>query len=50
MTIRVVPPLVDAVGWEFVFVALVPGPVVGVVSMMRLRRLPEAAAMAGGKR
>ncbi len=50
VTIRVVPPLVDAVGWEFVFVALVPGPVVGVVSMMRLRRLPEAAAMAGGKR
>lgn len=50
VTIRVVPPLVDAVGWEFVFVALVPGPVVGVVSMMRLRRLPEAAAMAGGRR
>ena len=26
------------------------GPVIGTIAMMRLRSLPEAAALAGGKR
>jgi MFS family permease len=50
VTIRLVPELVDLVGWRWVFVALVPGPVFGIVSMQLLRRLPEATKMASGNR
>jgi MFS family permease len=49
-TIRMIPPLVDRVGWQHAFMFLAPGPVFGIVSMLRLRRLPEAEKMAGGKR
>jgi MFS family permease len=50
LTIRLIPPLVDWVGWQWAFVALVPGPVVGIVSMVRLRALPAATRMASGNR
>jgi MFS family permease len=49
-TIRMIPPLVDRIGWERAFMALALGPVFGIVSMLRLRRLPEAERMAGGRR
>jgi MFS family permease len=49
-TIRMIPPLVDRIGWEHAFMFLAPGPVFGIVSMLRLRGLPEAERMAGGKR
>jgi MFS family permease len=49
-TIRLVPPLVDRFGWENAFLVLALGPVFGIWSMLRLRRLPEAARMASGKR
>jgi MFS family permease len=49
-TIRIIPPLVDRVGWEWAFAVLALGPAFGVRSMLRLRRLPEAERMAGGKR
>jgi MFS family permease len=49
-TIRMIPPLVDHVGWEWAFVVLVPGPIFGIVSMLRLRALPESEAMASGNR
>jgi hypothetical protein len=44
------PPLVDRIGWERAFMALALGPVFGIVSMLRLQRLPEAARTAGGRR
>lgn len=50
LTIRVVPPIVDLVGWKWVFVVLAPGPIFGVWSMARLRRMPEASKMASGNR
>ena len=50
VTIRLVPELVDLVGWRWVFVVLVPGPVFGIASMQLLRRLPEATKMASGNR
>jgi MFS family permease len=50
VTIRVVPSLVERIGWNYAFLILVPGPVFGAVSMWRLRRLPEAARMASGNR
>lgn len=49
-TIRMVPPLVERVGWEWAFAALAIGPIFGIASMARLRRLPEAARMASGKK
>ena len=49
-TIRLIPPLVERVGWEWAFVLLVLGPLFGIGSMLRLRSLPEAVKMAGGKR
>jgi MFS family permease len=50
LTIRLLPLLVDAVGWRYAFVFLAPGPFLGIVAMMRLRSLPEAAKIAGGRR
>lgn len=50
LTIQVIPPLVEAVGWEYVFMVLALGPAFGVWSMWRLRRLPEALCLASGHR
>lgn len=50
VTIRVIPPLVDWLGWQWVFGVLALGPAVGIYGMFRLRRLPEAGKMASGKR
>jgi MFS family permease len=49
-SIRIIPPLVARVGWEWAFVVLALGPVFGAVSMWRLRALPEARRMASGNR
>lgn len=49
-TIWLVPPLVRATGWGWAFGALAVGPALGVLAMARLRGLPEAARMAGGRR
>ena len=48
-SIDLVPRLVAAAGWSAMAV-LALGPVVGVASMLRLRRLPEAERLAGGRR
>ncbi|MCF3973721.1 MFS transporter [Paracoccus sp. EGI L200073] len=37
-------------GWQWAFVVLVPGPLVGAAAMLRLRALPEARRLAGGRR
>ena len=37
VSIRMMPLLVDRVGWEWAFVFLAPGPMLGIVAMMRLR-------------
>jgi hypothetical protein len=42
--------LVGVVGWRWAFAVLAIGPALGVLAMGRLRTLPEAAAMAGGRR
>jgi len=49
-TIWLVPPLVRWAGWPIAFATLALGPALGVVAMGRLRRLPEAARLAGGRR
>lgn len=47
-----VVPVIAALlgGWQWAFLILVPGPVIGTLAMLRLRRLPEAEALAGGAR
>jgi MFS family permease len=49
-TIRIVPALVETVGWRRVFLVLAAGPAVGIFSMARLRALPEASRLASGRR
>jgi MFS family permease len=43
-------PVVNLIGWRWAFATLAVGPVLGVVAMARLRAAPEAARMAGGRR
>jgi hypothetical protein len=49
-TIRLIPPLVNLVGWRFAFAFLAVGPVIGIWAMLRLRRSPAAEQLAGGRR
>ncbi len=49
-SIQLVPLVVDVSGWPGAFVMLAIGPALGTVAMLRLRRLPEAAQLAGGRR
>jgi len=49
VSIQLIPVVVDAVGWRWAFAPLAVGPLVGTLSMQWLRRLPEAASLAGGR-
>ena len=40
----------DGAGWRLAFASLAIGPAIGIVAMWRLRLLPEAVRMAGGRR
>ena len=48
-TIRLVPVMVARAGWPYAFMILALGPFVGIWAMLKLRRLPEAARLAGGR-
>ncbi|MDX1380028.1 MAG: hypothetical protein R3233_02855, partial [Xanthomonadales bacterium] len=50
VTIHALPPLLDLLGWRYAFMVLALGPAFGIWAMARLRTLPEAARMAGGRR
>jgi MFS family permease len=43
VSIGMMPPLVERFGWEWAFVFLAPGPLLGIVAMMRMRRMSVAA-------
>ena len=49
-SIRLIPPLVDLVGWRFAFSSLAFGPLIGVWAMLALRRLPNADKLARGQK
>ncbi|WP_419167463.1 MFS transporter [Candidatus Palauibacter sp.] len=49
-TIRLIPVWESALGWGWAFAPLVIGPALGTWSMLALRRRPEAARIAGGRR
>ncbi|HMB53192.1 MAG TPA: MFS transporter [Thermoanaerobaculia bacterium] len=50
VTLRLVPALVEPLGWRWLFTVLAIGPAFGIWAMLRLRGLPEAERMAGGRR
>jgi hypothetical protein len=50
VTIRLVPSAERWLGWRYAFALLTLGPAVGIWAMARLRRVPEAARMACGRK
>jgi len=50
VSIELVPRFENLVGWRYAFTILAIGPLFGVISMLRLRSLPEAEQIAHGKR
>jgi MFS family permease len=50
ISIELISRIEKLVGWRYAFAILAPGPLFGVISMLRLRRLPEAAKIAHGRR
>jgi MFS family permease len=51
VTIWLLPAIANSHdGWRWVFLVLVPGPILGVAAMATLRRLSEAGRLAGGRR
>ena len=48
-TIWLVPLVQGWVGWNWAFVVLAPGPFLGALAMLVLRRKPEAKLIAGGR-
>jgi MFS family permease len=49
VTVRLVPSLVDRIGWEWSFAFLALGPVFGIWAMRSLKQSPDAAKLAGGR-
>ncbi|HYM80435.1 MAG TPA: MFS transporter [Candidatus Limnocylindria bacterium] len=49
LTIWLIPVVRDALGWRWTFAVLVPGPLLGIIAMLRLGSLPEARRIAGGR-
>jgi len=50
VSIQLIPRMVDLITWRYAFMILAPGPILGVVAMLRLRGLPEAVKIAHGRR
>ncbi len=50
VSIELIPRFADIVGWQYAFTILAPGPLLGVLAMLRLRALPEAVNIAQGRR
>jgi MFS family permease len=50
VSIELIPLLVQRVGWRYAFTVLAVGPLLGILSMLRLRALPEASRIAHGQR
>ncbi|HEV7397149.1 MAG TPA: MFS transporter [Pyrinomonadaceae bacterium] len=50
ISIEVIPHMVKLVDWRYAFIILAPGPLFGVLAMLKLRSLPEALKIAQGRR
>ena len=49
-SISIMPRIEHAIGWQWAFAILAPGPILGTIAMLRLRGLPEAKRIAQGRR
>jgi MFS family permease len=49
ITVRLVPTLVERVGWQWSFTFLALGPLFGIWAMRRLLHSPDAVKLAGGR-
>ena len=49
ITITAVPLIADRTSWQWAFLILVPGPIVGTIAMVRLKHSKWASQIAGGK-
>ena len=49
VTIWLIPVIERSQGWGWAFALLVPGPALGILAMLRLKSLPEASRLAGGR-
>jgi MFS family permease len=49
VTILVVPLIADRSSWQWAFLILVPGPIIGTIAMVRLKRSEWALRIAGGR-
>ncbi len=49
ISIRMIPGVVDWIGWRWAFATLAIGPILGSGAMLALLRSPEAAKLAGGR-
>jgi ABC-type uncharacterized transport system permease subunit len=47
-TIWLVPFVESLITWRWAFAVLVPGSIIGIVAMLRPKRIPEATKIAGG--
>ena len=50
VTIQLTPVIVGLTGWRYGFAYLAIGPAIGIMAMLRLRQLPDALKLAGGRR
>lgn len=50
ISIRLLPVVEDALGWQWAFAFLALGPAVGIWAMLTLRRLPAASRLANGNK
>jgi MFS family permease len=50
VSIQLVAPVVEMLGWPAAFTMLAVGPLLGCVAMARLRASPDALRLAGGRR
>jgi len=51
IAIRIVPMMVNYFGeWRWAFVILAPGPIIGTIAMLRLRRSPSSLKIGHGRR
>jgi MFS family permease len=50
VSVQLMPHWIDLVGWQWAFTPLVAGPVFGIISMLKLRQLPQSQQLANGRR
>jgi MFS family permease len=50
ISIELIPKVAETWTWRYAFMILAPGPLFGVLAMLRLRGLPESIKIAHGRR